>query len=278
MKILVTGGGGFIGRVLVFELKSQGHNVYTLSNSGHPDIKANVSNHKSMVSIVPDFDIVYHLAGVLGTSELNRQAYEAAKINILGTVNILDGAMVNKTKVVHITKPNVWLNTYSITKTAAEDFCKMYHQEFGLPVVSAKWYNVYGPGQSFHVQKAVPYFIRWALANEDIQIWGDGEQTMDLIHVKDAVGGLIAVANEQSFEGQTVDVGSGKEVSVNGLANMIIELTGSKSKIVHLPMRAGEVANTHLAANITALVPYFKCQVDLQSGMGETIAWYKENP
>lgn len=286
MKILVTGGSGFIGEFMVSELQKEGHEVSILTNDKNYNrsdllvVHGDITDRAAMQLIIPAYDQIYHLAGLLGTSELIEKSYEAAMVNIIGTINILDAARTNNTKVIEITKPNVWLNTYSITKYAAESFTKMYHEEFGLPTVSVKWFNVYGPNQSFHCQKAVPFFIRWALNNEDIEIWGDGEQTMDLIHAEDAVRAVIEIAKHPELEGTTVDVGTGRETSVNELADLVVRLSDSKSKIVHLPMRAGETNNTRLCADTSVLKSLgfeFK-RFDLKEGMEETVAWYKKNP
>lgn len=283
MKVLITGGSGFIGGFLADELNKQGHHVVILTNdqSYHGEfdtIYADITNREAMLAEVPTFDVVYHLAGVLGTSELLTKAYEASQINILGAVNILDGALKNNTKVVHITKPNCWLNTYSITKYASESFARMYHEQFGLPTVSIKWYNVYGPNQSFHCQKAVPFFIKWALKDEDIQIWGNGEQTADFIHAVDAARATLAIAADSTLEGTTVDVGSGEETTVNTLAKLIVEKAHSHSQIVHLPMRPGETPNTKLAADMTVLNQLgFEPLYTLPQGLDETVAWYREH-
>ena len=251
---------------MIAELEKQGHEVINLDRD--------VRDRRTMLGL-RDFDVIYHLAGVLGTSELNNRAYEASETNILGTINMLDAAKRCGAKFIDITKPNVWLNTYSITKYAGEQFTKMYHKEFGLPAVSIKWFNVYGPRQSFHCQKAVPFFIRWALNDEDIEIWGDGTQTGDFIHAKDAVKATIAVAGHKNMEGQTIDIGSGEETTVNELAEMIIKLTGSKSKIVHRPMRSGEDEHTHLKADIRPILGLgYTPEYDLETGLKETIEYY----
>jgi UDP-glucose 4-epimerase len=280
MKILVTGGNGFIGSHLVKELCRRGYDTYILSLTRSPskkNIVGDITDRRKMLNTIPYFDCVYHLAGVLGTSELIERGYEATAVNVLGTINILDGARKNKTKVVYITKPNVWLNTYSITKYAGESFVKMYHEEFGLPTISVRWYNVYGPNQSFHCQKAVPFFIRWALRNEPIQIWGNGRQTVDLIHVYDTVKATVMVAENDKFLGKVVDIGSGSEVTVNTLAELIVKETGSRSKIKHLNMRPGETQNTRLKADIKYLkLVGFKPKIKLLNGIRETIEWYKK--
>ena len=282
MKILCTGGSGFIGSFLVSELYKEGHDVTVLTNDketkGKNIVNADITDREAMLEIIPKFDIVFHLAGLLGTSELIEKSYEASMVNIIGTINILDGARKNKTKIVHITKPNVWLNTYSITKYASESFAKMYYEQFGVPTVSIKWFNVYGPNQSFHCQKAVPFFIDWALKGKDVEVWGSGEQTGDFIHAEDAVRATVAISKVKELEGTTVDVGSGKETTVNELAELIIKNTNSKSKIIHLPMRAGETEDTKLCADLTVLNSIgFKFNRELEEGIKETIEWYSNN-
>lgn len=281
MKILVTGGDGFIGSFLVSQLRGAGHEVDVLTNNPNAwdnVIKADIRDRDRMLEVIPNYEIVYHLAGLLGTSELLTKAYEATQVNVIGTINVLDGALKNKTKVVEITKPNCWLNTYSITKYAGESFAKMYKEQFDLPTVSIRWYNVYGPNQSFHCQKAVPFFIKWAIHNEDIQIWGDGTQTMDLIHAHDAVNATILVSKDKSLEGTTIDVGSGIETTVNDLADMVLKgVAVSTSKVIHLPMRPGETDHTRLKADTTVLDSLgFKCEYNLSKGLDETIRWYQE--
>jgi len=283
MKVLITGGTGFIGSHLATLLEAKGHDVTLLSyeSSAFANstkfILADITDREKISDIIPKFDAVYHLAGLLGTNELIKEAHRASMVNIIGTINILDGALKNKTKVIHITKPNVWLNTYSITKEAGEKFAKMYYEQLGLPTVSVKWLNVYGPRQSFHCQKAVPFFIRWALKNEPVEIWGSGEQTMDLIHAKDAVRATVMIGENKNLEGQTVDVGTGEETTVNWLADKIITMTNSRSKIKHLPMRAGETSDTRIAADTSILKNLgFKTEYTLEDGLKETVEWYKK--
>lgn len=282
MKILVTGGSGFIGSHLVAELRKMKHEVTVLSNRNlskdTSNIYADVTDRKAILNLVPRFDTVYHFAGLLGTSELITESYEASKVNILGTVNILDGALKNKTKVIYVAKPNYWLNTYSITKYAGEAFVQMYHEQMKLPAVSVRLFNAYGPNQSFHCQKAAPFFIRWALSNEDIQIWGDGDQTMDLIHARDAVRAAILIAKQKDLEGKTIDIGSGRETSVNKFAKMIIQITKSKSKIIYFPMRPGETEHTRLKAETSILKKLdFKYLYTLKKGLEKTTEWYRNN-
>jgi UDP-glucose 4-epimerase len=142
------------------------------------------------------------------------------------------------------TKPNTWLNTYSITKRAGEEFCMMYAREYDLDVRILRWLNAYGPGQkAFPVRKAVPVMILQALENRDVQIWGSGEQPVDLIHVDDLARITVDYTLGKDLDSATRDTGLSHRMSVNDMAKMIVEMTGSKSKIIHLPMRKGEDQN-----------------------------------
>lgn len=280
MKILVTGGTGFAGQRIVDRLRHGGHEVHTLSleavNDYPQHITADVRDRETTIQIVQGFDLVYHLAGLLGTHELLDRSYEAVQVNVLGTINILDGARRDGIKVVYVGKPNLSLNTYSITKGCAEAFVSLYKKELKLPCVSVRWFSVYGPEQSFHTRKAIPYFIRWALRDEPIEIWGTGNQTLDLIYVDDAVAATIQIAGEKRLEGKTIDVGSGSEISVNELARLIIDLTHSRSQMCYLPMRPGEPLDLRVRADTTMLREIgFVPRTDLEVGLRSTIDWYK---
>jgi UDP-glucose 4-epimerase len=282
MKILVTGGTGFIGRHLVDRLRGEGHTVSTLSlDAGGGEashIVADVCDRDAILDIVQRFEVVYHLAGLLGTHELLSRSYEAASVNILGAINILDGARASGAKVVYVGKPNLSLNTYSITKGCAEAFTTLYNRELALASVSVRWFSVYGPEQLFHTRKAAPYFIRWALRNEPIEIWGSGNQTLDLIYVTDAIAATLRIAREKGLEGQAIDVGSGVEISVNDLARLIIRLSGSRSQIRHLPMRPGEPLDLRVKADTRALARLgFAPQTGLEDGLAATIDWHRRN-
>ena len=124
------------------------------------------------------------------------------------------------------TKPNVWLNTYTITKKAAEDFGKIYSQYKGLDVRMLRWFNAYGPGQkAFPIRKAIPLFINQALANKDIEIWGNGEQKVKLIYSEDLARNSVLYTLKENVDSTVRDTGNNVEMSVNELATLIIKLS-----------------------------------------------------
>ncbi|KKQ96388.1 MAG: hypothetical protein A3C27_01670 [Candidatus Levybacteria bacterium RIFCSPHIGHO2_02_FULL_39_36] len=284
-RILITGGGGFIGKHLTNLLKEKGYKIYFLDRSDKnipSDVKVfkgDVSDPRVVAAAMKGMDYVYHLAGLLGTEELLFNTAEAVRVNVIGAVNVMEESARNKVKLLLVSKPNPWLNTYSITKETSEKFCMMYGQEFGLKAAIVKWFNVYGPGQKYqHVQKAIPTFIVKALRGESLPVFDRGEQTADFIYTSDAVRATVDVAEAPAAEGKVVEIGTGEETRVIDLAKMIIKMTGSRSKIKFLPMRKGEDLGAHVVADVRLLKRFtkFKPEVDLETGMSETVAYYRE--
>lgn len=282
-KILVTGGSGFIGKHLISELLKKKYSVAILDRTPKniPEnvtvFQGDIQDRKLVAKAMRNIDLVYHLAGVLGTSELNSKSIEAVKTNVLGTLNVLEEATRNKSKVLLVSKPNVWINTYSITKDASEKFCMMFRKEFGLKAVIVKWFSVYGPGQKHYgVQKAIPTFIVKALKNEPLPIFGNGKQMADFIYTSDTIRATILAAEDEKMEGKIIEIGTGKGTRVIDLAKIIIRESKSKSKLQFLPMRGGEDPGTQVIANTALLKKLkFKPQVNFNEGIRETITFYK---
>lgn len=283
-RVLITGGSGFIGSHLAQLLLKKNHRVAVLDRSPKKVIKGvkvfrgDVTRQKDVEKAMRGVDLVYHLAGVLGTEELNTKAASATKINIGGAVNILDAALKNHTKVLLVSKPNVWLNTYSITKEASEKFCEMYQKEFGLKAAIVKWFSVYGPGQKHYgVQKAVPTFIVRALKNEPLPVFDDGSQMADFIFTSDTVLATMKVAESSKMEGKIVEIGTGKGTKIANLARLIIKLCQSRSKISWEKMRGGEDPHTKVVADTKLLSSLgFQPKVGLEDGLKATIAYYRQ--
>lgn len=288
MKCLITGSSGFIGSHIADELKKKGHEVYGLDVlppkwNNIPTKIGSVINKEDVYSAMDGMDFVFHLAGMLGTHELVDAPIEAVKINIIGTLTVLDACKNFDTKLIEVSKPNCWINTYTITKVAAESFVEMYRREHGVKAATVKWFNVYGTRQPLQEEsgykKLIPTAIVNALKNIDIEIYGNGEQTMDLIHTKDTANATIAIMeNWDKCEGGIFEIGTGQEFTVNEIVNRIVQLTNSSSKIIHIPMRKGEWENTHIKADTANLkeTTGWKQEISLKDGLVETINWYKE--
>lgn len=241
MKVLVTGGAGFIGRYVQAELAAAGHESFVLDRPFSVLGMGGTSD--------PDCDAVIHLAGVLGTAELFDAFDDAVDVNIKGTQRVLEYCRRSEARFVGITMPSVWANVYQATKLCARTLATAWHESFGVPVSHVRAFNAFGVGQKYgagHPQKIIPTFSTLAHRGEPIPIWGDGEQTVDLISAQGVASVLVQAL--QFGDDDLFDAGSGHEWSVNHVAQFVRAVADSESPIVHYPMRDGERPSTRLKA------------------------------
>jgi nucleoside-diphosphate-sugar epimerase len=235
MRVLVTGGSGFIGRAVARELDSRDIGHVTFDRPLDCRDAHQISNNLTGITGV------IHLAGALGTSETFGHEHEVADVNILGALTVADQCERRRI-------PMVWIGTghkgqpnpYAITKGAAED---LLLARGNVAIVRA--FHAYGPGQkSFpphgtgHVRKIMPSFINRALTGMDVEIHGDGSNVIDLVHVDEVARILVDALDGPT--GVVLEAGTGLGMDVRSVAEAVIKMTGSSSQIVHLPMRPGE--------------------------------------
>lgn len=239
MRVAVTGSRGFIGRSVVAEVTKTGDTPIDLSLESGFDVRN---------PFTLDAGACIHLAGVLGTHELFDTVHDAIDVNIHGTINVLDACRSADAAYVGITMPQVFPSIYTATKVCATRMATAYHLTHGLAVSHVRAFNAFGPGQAHgpgHPQKIVPTFAVEAWAGRPIPIWGDGSQSVDLIHTSDLGRMLVDAAGFGSD--QTFDGGTGVAFTVTEVAEMVLDITGSRAGIEYLPMRRGEVP-THIVA------------------------------
>lgn len=239
MRVAVTGGNGFIGRAVVAELAALGHDPLVLGLEDGFDVRE---------PFKLDADACIHLAGMLGTHELFDAVHEAIDVNVHGTVNVLEACRRAGARYVGISMPPVFRSVYTATKVAATRLADAWHDTYGVPVAHVRAFNAFGPGQAHgpgHPQKIVPTFAVEALAGRPIPIWGDGEQTVDLVHTSDLARMLVDALRFD--DAQTFDGGTGLPLTVNGVAGLVLRMARSKAGVVHLPMRRGEVPSQIVA-------------------------------
>ena len=251
MKVLVTGGNGFIGLSLVEALLEQGHDVRVL------DLKQPAIQHKNLefvkksimddvIDVIKDCDMVYHLAAVLGVDQTDKRPLETIRVNLEGSVNVFKSAVEAGVKnMVYASSSEVYGNprelpiredsvkgpvsTYGVSKLAAEIYAQAYNQEFGANIKIARFFNVYGPRQSDNF--VVSIFLNNALRGEPIRVFGDGSQTRCFTYVTDAIGGVLKVVDRGKSR-VVYNVGNNHPTTILQLADTIKEVTGSKSEIV----------------------------------------------
>jgi UDP-glucose 4-epimerase len=301
IKVVITGGAGFIGSHLVEYWISKGAEVHIMDNlrSGFlsnvqmfpQSIFHNISvnDREKVFEVVRDADYVHHLAAMISVPESIDKPQECVEINVNGLLNVLDACKEYSVKRIVLSSSAAIYgedpespktinmkpapkSPYGITKLDSEYYLQMYNEQYGLGAVSLRYFNVFGPRQNPKSQYAavVPIFISKAIRNEPITIYGDGEQTRDFIFVKDVVeANILAVTNPQV--NGVFNVALGKATSINQLAQAIIHQINSKSEIIYESERKGDIKHSlaSIAETINAL--NFHPEYDLEEGIKETI-------
>jgi len=271
MKYLITGGCGFIGSHLAEKFISYGDDVSViddLSTGSLANIE-NISHNKNfhlfidtilnsaiLEELIKNSDFVFHLAAVVGVKRVMENPVDSVIINVEGTYNVLRYCAKYNKKVflastsevygknenvpfkedadivIGTTKKKRW--SYACTKAIDEFLAFAFFEEKSLPVVVARLFNTVGPRQSDRYGMVIPRFIKQALSNQPITVFGDGQQTRCFVHVKDIVEGIIKLIRKDEAYGDVFNMGSEEEIAIKDLAVMIKEMTGSSSDIIFL--------------------------------------------
>ena len=300
MRILVTGGFGFIGSHLCERLILEGHEVHILDSSSTGNIRNiqniqgssalsyssdSILNRDILVELIKNSDYIFHLAAAVGVFNIVNKPLESLLTNIRGTENVLEIASRFKVPVFFtsssevygknianslkedddriIGSPTVLRWTYSEAKAIDESLAYAYHLEENLEVRIVRFFNTVGPRQVGSYGMVIPRFVKSALENQPITVYGDGNQTRCFAHVLDVVDAIFAVAFADSTVGKVLNIGNDFEISMNDLARRIITETNSKSHIVHVPY---EVAYGEGFEDMERRVP----NIDL---IGQLVGW-----
>ena len=270
MKILITGGAGFIGSYVVEKCQERGHKPIIFDHYNRqeqypcPVILGDVRDEVAVTEAMAHVDAWIHLAAVLGTQETIDNPRPAAHSNLMGGLNMLAAAKQYNLPGTYIGVGNHWMNNpYSITKTMIERFVDMYNKEHGTRVNIVRAMNAYGPRQrpvppwgDSKVRKITPSFVCRALENMDIEVYGDGKQISDMCWVGDVAHALVVATEKANMDivfPEAVEVGPKHNKTVGEIAHLIIQLTGSNSKVVNLPMRPGEIPGATVSADVNTL-------------------------
>ena len=286
MRVLITGGNGFIGRYVCEVLRERGHEPVRFDRKADSaDILGDIRDAVAVSQAVAESDAVMHLAGVLGTQETVQNPEPSVQTNIMGGLNVFRAIQEYDVPAVNICGANWWMpNPYSITKKAAEMFALMANKEWGTRIALVRGLNVYGPGQkAYPVKKIMPNLIEPALRNEPITIYGDGTQTMDMIYVTDVAEILVdALEKPHGVYDSVLEAGTGRETSVNDLAEAVLAEFGREAvegeTVIHTKMRPGEPEHSVVMGDPSTLAPLGWSEADmvtLEDGLKRTIAWYE---
>ncbi|KND45426.1 NAD-dependent epimerase/dehydratase family protein [Streptomyces stelliscabiei] len=307
MRIAVTGGAGFIGGHVVDELVARGHQPVIFDTAGrsahgHPVRMGDVRDEVAMAELGAHVDGIIHLAACLGTQETIQNPRPATETNVKGGLNFLEAITQYKIPGVYIGVGNHWMNnTYSISKTTVERYVAMFNKERGTRCNIVRLVNAYGPRQSVappfgpaKVKKITPSFVCRALTGQPIEIYGDGEQVSDMVHVTDGAKALVTALEKAAsgivFEDndktpRPVEVGPADHRTVNEVAETVVKaavaLGYDEVPLAHTGwMRPGEVKGARVTAD-TSTLPLVDMSadtlVDLDAGIADVVAWYAEN-
>lgn len=285
-QFVVLGGGGFLGRAIVAEITRAGGSVRIVDASPRHEVVldeqiehvvASILDRDALSAAFADADVVFNLAGKLGTSELDDDIASAVEVNVLGAVRVFDAAVeCGVRKVFYPTKPNVWMNAYTITKQASEHLAQLYNASGKMDICSLRYFNAYGPAQHLApIRKIVPTFAALALRGHPLQIFGDGEQVVDMLYSQD-LARLTVAFTSGATPPVPCDCGTGIGMTVNEVAVAVNEVVGSTEGLRHVPMRVGETPGTTLVADIDDMLgvtgPFDF--TPWRDALIETIAWY----
>jgi UDP-glucose 4-epimerase len=292
-KVLITGGAGFIGSHLVDRMLQEGFEVIVVddlstgkwkniehheSNANFHFVKQSILNFKSIKRIVADVDAVLHQAAIASVTESMEDPFSTNLTNVTGTLNLLKASIDthvkrfvfassssvygdSKSPSQHEAMPVAPMSPYAASKTCGEAYCQVYHRIYGLNTTSLRYFNVYGPRQSYGPYSGViTIFIDRILKGQPPIIFGTGKQSRDFIHVTDVAEANLLAMRSKNATGEIINIGSGKSATINELAKMLLEITGRNYlKPRHTSPRLGDVkdscADTRKAKRILGFSP-----------------------
>ena len=300
-RILVTGGAGFIGSHLVDRLIKEGYEVVVLDNffSGNIEnikhhlesrmfylVKGDIRNSDKVKEAVKNVDAVFHLAAIVSVPLSIENPLLVNDVNVRGTLNLLEASLKADVKrfiyasscavygevdrlAINERCPSNPISPYAVSKLAAEHYCKVFYENYGLDTLRLRYFNVYGPRQAKNSYSGViTRFINLLKQGKPLTIHGDGEQTRDFVHVRDVVDANMLALNCQHGFGEMINVGTGKPTTVNQLAKVLLELSGrSDLKRMHLAPRKGDIRSSCADISKAQKALGYESKVTLKEGL-----------
>lgn len=308
MNYLITGGAGFIGSNLAFELVKRGDSVRVLDNfsSGKLDnikslldnievIEGDIRDYWTVEEAMNDIDFVLHHAAVPSVVRSVQNPLTANAVNIDGTLNVLESArQANVRRVIFACSSAIYGDSeelpkietmkldpkspYAVNKLTGEEYCKIYHQLYDLETVSLRYFNVFGPRQdpASQYSAAIPIFIKSILHGKQPTIFGDGEQSRDFVYIENVVNANLKACTAINASGKCFNIASGQRITLNNLIKLISEILDVNISPKYLDPRPGDIL--HSGADIQAALSGlgYSVDFDLRSGLKETIKWFSD--
>jgi UDP-glucuronate decarboxylase len=305
-RILITGGAGFLGSHLTERLLGEGHRVMCLdnlftgrkSNLSHVYDNPNFSfiEHDVTLPIALDVDEIYNLACPASPVHYQADPVKTMKTNVLGAINLLDLARKNNARIfqastsevygdpdVHPQPESYWghVNPHGIRscydegKRCAETLFFDYHRQYGVAIKVARIFNTYGPLMDPKDGRVVSNFIVQALKGENLTVYGNGQQTRSFCYVDDLIDGFVRLMNSEDGITGPVNLGNPFEFTMLELAEKVLRLTKSKSKLVHLPLPQDDPRQRQPDIVRAKTLLNWEPKIQLENGLVKTIAYFK---
>lgn len=304
-KVLVTGGAGFLGSHLCERLLEQGHTVICLDNFftgdrenissllNHPQFR--MLDHDVCLPIDLDVNLIYNLACPASPIHYQHDPVKTTKTNVIGALHMLELAQKYHARIlqastsevygdphIHPQPESYWGNVnpigirscYDEGKRCAETLFFDFHRQFKMPIKVARIFNTYGPRMHPNDGRVVSNFIVQALKNEPITIYGDGTQTRSFCYVDDLIRGLITLMDSDAKITGPVNLGNPNEFTMQQLAELVLELTGSRSKLVHLPLPSDDPKQRKPDITLAKSLLHWEPKTQLKEGLLSTIKYF----
>ena len=310
-KIVVTGGAGFIGSHIAESCANEGYEVVIIDNlDGYYSLKLKKKNIDCILNggnatfirgditdldflrkvIDKDVEYVFHEAAQAGVRISVENPFKPNNVNVLGTLNVLQASLdTDVERVINASSSSVYgkveylpfderhptqpVSPYGVSKLAAEHYCRVFYEVYGLPIVSLRYFTVYG--QRMRPDLAISVFTGKMLKNEPITIFGDGEQTRDFTYIEDIVDANMKILNTTNADGKVMNIGSGNRISVNDLAKNLRVAIGSSSKINYAGAQRGDARHTFADVRLAKKLIGYEPNVSIEEGLKRFVGWYK---
>ncbi len=308
MKVLVTGGAGFIGSHVVEELIVKGYEVRVLDNLSTGRLEnlkhveetvevviGDVRDYGKVLEAVNGADAVIHEAALASVTRSIEDPLTVNQVNVEGTLNLLKACVeLGVKKLIYASSSSIYgdtptlpkredmkpnpLSPYAVSKYAGEEFCRVFHKVYGLEAVALRYFNVYGPRQQYGPYSGViTIFINRLLNGQPPIIFGDGEQTRDFTYVKDVAEATVKALEAKQVGGEAINIASSSPISINNLASLLIELMGFKEvKPLYTEPRKGDVKYSYADIHKAEALLGWKPRTSLTEGLIKTIDWFRE--
>ncbi len=305
MKVLVTGGGGYIGSVLAGALIARGDDVRVLDNfltgtrervpEGAELVEADLRDADAVAKACRDIEIVYHQGALRSVPRSVDQPSLATECNVLGTLNVLLGAdAAGVRRVVYASSSSVYgestaermqedqlpdpRSPYAASKLAGEYYCKAWTYTQELSTISLRYFNVFGPGQPREGKYSLvfPAFVQCLVTGEAPEIHWDGEQSKDFTYIDDVVrANLLAAKAGPEADGAVLNIGNGSPRTVNEVLRAVADVVGTWVEPKRLPKRAGDIRRTHADIARAKQVIGWEPRADWKEAIAATVAWFR---